>query len=220
LPTSSVQLQHLILANLPEYFPTALCTIHAFMWPNIGGQPGTLLDHEEVTFTIWAPTPTPQPEFPCQRGMAIVSVWNIPAMMDWTKDDYNKQLLFCLRDDENKAFVGVYHRYLQPSWPTGPWWPTWRIEAGADRCTEEWNIWQSSDLPWDTATFQIEWGPKYVTVKMLETGEEQTLHLRNTLALSLLGEDEVCGSWGWESPARAELDEIHCYESGRSGPCE
>jgi len=129
--------------------------------------------------------------------------------------DYNKDLLFCLRDEGNTTFIGVYHRYLlQPHYPEGDWWPTWRIEAGNPECYEEWNIWESMDLPWDTATLEIEWGPPWVTVKMLETGEMQTLYTRAIMGLSFLGEDDICSNFGWESPARAELDSLTCYQSG------
>lgn len=165
------------------------------------------------------PTPTAAPDLPCRRGHAVVRSRDIPLMHDGNKDDLNKTLLFCLRDEQDSNFVGVYHRYLQPAYPNGPWWPTWRVEAGADGCVEEWNIWESMDLPGDEATFRIEWSEHSVTVTHEGTEDSQTLHLRNTLALDYLAEDDGCSSWGWTSEATAELLESDCVSDGLPTVC-
>jgi hypothetical protein len=216
----TVALQHILLTTLPSYFPSMRGRFVAGMWEDLGnGQRGDLIASNVVPFEMWAPTPTPTPEFPCRRGYAIVRVRGIPQMTDETKDEYNKQLLFCIRDEENTNFVGVYHRYLQPSWPYGEWWPTWRIEAGADGCVEEFNTWDSMDLPGSEATFRVEWTDHSVTVTHLGTGESQTLHTRNTFGLSFVGEDDVCEAWGWPSFARATMVEIDCEQSGEPMEC-
>ncbi len=172
-----------------------------------------------VRFDAQEPTPTPTPEGPCQAGYAIVDVSNIPIMDNGNKEALNKQLFFCLRDNNDINFVGVYHRYLQPDWPYGNWWATWRVEAGAPGCTEEWNIWSSSRLPGNFATFKVEWTQHSVTVTHLGTGDSQSLHLSNDVAYDGLFEDDACGNWGWSSDAVASLVEWHCDQTGNPSYC-
>ncbi len=163
------------------------------------------------------PRPSPTPGG-CPRGSAIVRVSDIPIMTGQNKDEYNKDLLFCLRDEDNSNFVGVFHRYLQPDWPHGDWWPTWRIEAGCSGMVDEWHVFQSHDLAGDSAEFSISWDGAHVEVMHLGTGDTQALELRCSLRIDRLGEDAECSQWGWDSPADARLMAWDCGGSPPDGP--
>lgn len=178
----------------------------------------------EIVLTGPSPTPTPAattvptptPGGPCRDGYAEVRCWNIPEMTDANKDQLNKTLLFCLQDPDHFNFIGVFHRYLQPTWPNGEWWPTWRLEAGSDGCVEEWNIWESDPLEEDEATFLITWTVHSVTVTHTGTGDSQALYLRNGLSVNQLGEQAACSNWGWRSQALAEF--VSPYQCDEHGP--
>jgi len=223
----------ILLFTLPSDLPSVGGRIHAFLWENDGGVRGDLLDHQSVPFQIWgqaptvtptppAVTPTPTPtdvNLPCAHGRAVIRVANIPVMTDQNKDEYNKDLLFCLQDADSSNFIGIYHRYLQPDWPIGDWWPTWRVEAGAEGCVHEWHIFESMPLPGNAATFRIEWNRRAISVTHLGTGDTQTLTLDNIAGISQLGEDDACSCWGWESPAVPSLVEWTCSAHGAPSDC-
>ncbi|MBN1552356.1 hypothetical protein JW979_12860 [bacterium] len=226
------------LDHLQEPLDTGVTTYHFFTIPFLGYFVGDITfdarlfwpdrqgGYEEVHhvqrvvhFYAIEPTPTPTPEGPCQKGRAVVHVTNIPIMTDGNKDSLNKSLLFCLHDDNDINFMGVYHRYLQPEWPYGNWWPTWRLEAGAEGCWEEFDIWTTKDLFGTSAIFQIDWDSNWVTVTHLGTGDSQTLHLSNVPAYNQLGEDAECGRWGWHSDANATLLDWECFRGGDPTGC-
>ncbi len=188
--------------------------LHARLYkPNASGWQET--DHIQrlVKFNCDVPTPPPQP---CRKGHAIVEVTDIPVMTEGNRNSLNKTLLFCLHDEANTNFIGIFHRYLQPDYPEGPWWPTWRLEGGLDDCIWEFNIWDTKDLDGSSATFRIEWEGSYVSVKHLGTGEVETLNVENILGVNLFGASGECSEWGWPSSAHSRLIEMECEELGPS----
>ncbi len=164
------------------------------------------------------PTPTPQqhPGGNCRRGTAVVKVTNIPVMTDDSKETYNKTLLFYLHDDANSNFVGVYHRYVQPGWPDGPWYEAWRFEAGAEGCIEEWHILKAHELTGTEATFEVSWDHNNIQVRHQETGNTQDITVDNISAFSQMSAD---GHWGWHSPATPELLSFTCSTLGDPTGC-
>lgn len=163
--------------------------------------------------------PPPTPEEPCRVGEALVRITNIPIMSDGTKDAYNKQILFCLQDEDRINFAGVYHRYVQPNWPYGNWWPAWRMESGDYGCWEEWNIWEAGDLYGSTAEFHIVWNYNSISITHTGTGDTQILPAHNIPAFNMMSQSSDCQNWGWDSPAQAELLDWKCTEEGPPDPC-
>lgn len=145
------------------------------------------------------PTPEPTPE----KSMKVC-VSGIPKMTEENKDQINKQLLFCCYAGDQA--VGIYHRYLQPDWPVGKWWPTWRIEVwSAGKQVGEWDVQKSHDLPAENAEFLIDYSGS-IEVTCLTTGDSQQLDWKMPAGKTLqLGEDEYCGAWGWHSKAVPRL---------------
>ncbi|GEM_PF-4965326 len=212
---------HLLLFTLPEYFPSAEGSVIASLYQDLGGgQMGAMIGTSSVDFELTAPTPTPTPMLPCKRGRAVVKLTNIPDMNGSNKDDINKQLLFCMRDEADMVFIGVYHRYLQPDWPEGPWWPVWRLEAGGEDCPEEWSIWAAHDLPDGSCDFVVEWDGGFVSVTRAGSQDRQAISTEVTFGIDMLGEDGACSNWGWSSDARAQLISFDCYESGEARDCD
>jgi len=160
-----------------------------------------------------------EPPHPCRNGSMIVDVNGIPGMNDGNKDSINKTCFFCIRDENDIAFIAVYHRYVQPNWPYGEWWVTWRMEAGANGCVKEYDIWSSSPLPGSSATFLVEWNNKVASVTHTGTGDRQTLHTENILGLDFMYEDGGCSSWGWSSEAVANGRAWTCDEVGGPTYC-
>lgn len=199
-----------------EFYAVGALTFETRLYqPNPNGQGYSVIDTAQRTLIF----NDEAPQGPCRRGYAVVELTNIPIMNEGTMDSLNKQLFFCMHDKNDVNFIGVYHRYLQPDYPYGPWWPTWRLEAGADGCVEEWNIWSSHDLDGTTATFLIEWSRNSVSVTHLGTNDRQTLHTENDIGLELLEEDSRCANWGWSSSARVRLVDMRCEESGEPSGC-
>lgn len=216
----TIDLNQAILATLPDYFQAAVGSFNATLWKdNPAGAADEEIDTQTVDFALWAPSPTPTPEFPCRRGWARIVVRNIPTMTDANKNELNKTLFFCLRDENDMNFTGVYHRYIQQNWPHGPWWVAWRMEAGAEPCVRETDIWQSSPLSGDTVQFLVQWDAHAVTITNENTGDDQMLFLDNTVGFDFMGFGHTCSKWGWESPAFPELVEIECDLSGPPLPC-
>jgi len=177
----------------------------------------------DPTATPSSPTPTPTPQQHsggnCRRGSVIVKVTNIPVMNDQNKDEYNKTLLFCLQDDQKSNFMGVFHRYLQPDYPNGPWHATWRFEAGAHGCIEEWHILQSDALNETEISFEVTWDHNNIQVRHLGNGDTQNLSTHNVSAFSNMSEDGDCTNWGWVSPATAQLISFTCQTLGDPTGC-
>jgi len=163
--------------------------------------------------------PPPTPERPCRVGEALVNITNIPVMNDGTKDAYNKQILFCLQDEDKRNFVGVYHRYVQPNWPYGSWWAAWRMESGDYGCWEEWNIWEAGSLNGGSAQFRISWNNNSIAITHTGTGDTQVLPAHNIPAFNMASQSSQCANWGWDSPAHLELLDWQCTEEGPPDPC-
>ena len=165
-------------------------------------------------------TPTPYiPDTPCARGYAVVEISNIPEMTDANKDDINKLQLFCLRDNNNVCFVGVFHRFVQPDWPTGPWFPAWRVEAGADGCIEEWHIYDANPLEESTAKFRIEWDHNYVAVTHVETGNKQYINMHSVAGFQMVGTPGECTHFGNPNTNSVTLLQYVCQGEGGPSGC-
>lgn len=174
----------------------------------------------ETTPTAVPNTPTPfVPNSHCARGTAIVQLNNIPEMNDSNKDELNKLQLFCLRDKENDVFVGVFHRYVQPDWPSGPWFPAWRIEAGADGCIEEWHIYDANPLESSSAQFKIEWDHNYVAVTHLENGNKQYINMHSSAGFNMVGTPGECTHFGNPGTNSVDLLTFECSAEGDPVDC-
>ncbi len=160
-----------------------------------------------------------EPEHPCRNGSMIVDVTGIPSMDDGNKNSLNKTCFFCLRDETDISYIAVYHRYIQPDWPYGPWWVAWRFEAGAAGCEKEWNIWSSHPLPGNSASFLVQWNNRNVSVTHLGTGDSQNLYVDNILGIDFMYEDSECSSWGWSSAASSRSRDYDCDEVGGPTSC-
>ena len=146
--------------------------------------------------------PTPGDTSGIRHGRATVRVFNIPEMTDQNKDSINKQILFSLQSDGG-YYVGIYHRYLQPDWPRGDWWPTWRIECGRNgHQASEWSIFESHDLG-DEATFEIEWDHGRISVTA--NGNTQTINNSEAMVLSEICDSSASSRFGNESDAEIEI---------------
>ncbi len=147
------------------------------------------------------PKPTPEPTPP---ETIKVCVRDIPKMTEENKDKINKQLLFCAYAGDQA--VGIYHRYLQPDWPVGPWWPTWRIEVWSEgHQVGEWDIQRSHNLPEKNATFLVDYSGA-IEVTCIETGDVQTLDWKFPHGKTpVIGEDQDCEAFGWHSEADAGM---------------
>ncbi|MBN1297443.1 hypothetical protein JXA80_11730 [bacterium] len=166
------------------------------------------------------PAPPPDiPDQPCARGRAVVKITNIPDMNNGNKDDLNKLQLFCLRDNANVNFVGVFHRYVQPDWPDGPWFSAWRLEAGADGCIEEWHIYDAHPLAGDSAVFEIEWDHNFVSVTHQGTGDRQFLHMDSSAGYQLVGRPGDCTRYGNPSFTSVETLSYTCTAQGNPTGC-
>jgi hypothetical protein len=129
-------------------------------------------------------------------------VFNIPEMDDSNKDSLNKQILFSLQSDSG-YYIGIYHRYLQPDWPRGDWWPVWRIECGrSGHQAAEWNIQQAHDLS-DDVTFEIEWDHGRISVTA--NGNTQTINNSESMVLSDVCDSSESSRYGFESDAEIEI---------------
>ncbi len=160
-------------------------------------------------------TPTAQPQ---AENEILIRVCNIPVMTDLTKDEFNKDCLFCLHSPDRTRYVAIFHRFLwrhhayHPEPGTAAWWPTWRIEGGdrcpigapPDRCDpmEEWHVYGSQPLYDTEAEFLFEWDDTGVIVTHEQTGNSQ--HVDIPGPFPILSEDDGCEPWGWHSPATAE----------------
>ena len=154
----------------------------------------------------------------CRKGNAVIKVSNIPIMTDANKDDLNKTLLFAIQSEDGSNMLAVFHRYLQPDWPHGEWWPTWRIEAGACNCVEEWHVFDSDPLPGTQATFEIVWNGNKVSVRHSGTGDTQTLTTSNVNAFEGLTGDVVCYN---EKHGNMTVERLtwNCKQAGAPGGC-
>lgn len=186
--------------------------------PDIGGEP-VMIDGRKFQPIKLLPKYPVFIEGNCTHGGAIVQVNNIPIMTEANKDTLNKTLLFALASEDGSNFVAVYHRYLQPDWPDGAWWPTWRIEAGHCNCVEEWHIFQSQPLPGGSAQFEIAWDGGTVRVRHTGTGDEQVLHTENQNAFADITADVICYD---ERPSTAApmLRTWSCQTTGAPGGCK
>ncbi|MCD4653734.1 hypothetical protein K8T06_07335 [bacterium] len=165
------------------------------------------------------PVPPEIPDGPCARGSALVQITNIPEMTDANKEDINKLQLFCLRDNNNVTFVGVFHRYVQFTWPEGPWFPAWRLEAGSDGCIEEWHIYDANPLEDSSAKFKIEWDHNYVAVTHVETGNKQYINMQSTAGFELVGRPGDCTHFGNPNSCHVETLQYICTTAGGPSGC-
>jgi len=163
-----------------------------------------------------------------KKGWAYVKVSNIPVMTDENKDELNKQLLFAIVDKPyklnepgNNNFIGVYHRYLQPDWPNGPWHPTWRIEAGTkpEQCRREWSIWNSSPLNEVNVVFGVAWDMNKVWVMHMDSGHVQNLTIFGQIGLGKLATPDEELKWGWHSECSAKLIDLGTMRKGNPILC-
>ncbi|GEM_PF-4450256 len=141
---------------------------------------------------IGTATPTPLPPGTSMR----VRVTNIPVMSDENKDSVNKQALFCIKSGGHE--MGVYHRYMQPGWPDGPWWPCYKLEyfINGDQVEEvEKADWE--ELPDGTATFVIDFSnPSLITVHCEENDSVESITENHPMEFQLsrdcMGNDSPC----------------------------
>lgn len=178
-------------------------------------------DPAEPTSAPGLATPPPPdiPDYPCTRGQAVVRVTNIPQMTDANKDEINKLQLFCLKDNGNVTFVGVFHRYVQPDWPDGPWFPAWRLEAGSHGCVEEWHIFDAHPLEGDSATFKVEWDHNHVAVTHQGTGHKQHLNMDSVAGFQMVGRPGDCQAFGNPNFNAVETISYTCTAQGNARGC-
>lgn len=137
-------------------------------------------------------------------GTATVRAYNIPEMDASNKDAINKQILFSLQSENGNYFIGLYHRYLQPDWPRGDWWPVWRLEAGYAGHPEEWSIWDAHNLG-DEATFKIEWDHGDVVVTNVNTGDIQRLSCPTNMVIQKICDSGDSERYGFHSDAVIDI---------------
>lgn len=155
------------------------------------------------------------------RGYAIVTISGIPEMTESNKDQLNKRIMGCVRNDENSWFIGIFHRYLDADlasydppagYESATFWPTWRIEAGRSGHIVEWHIFDSSPLLESTAQFKIEWDAGSITVTNLDTGDEQIVSAGSGLNIDKVCNSSECSKWGWSFSGDCEEEEFVGYE--------
>lgn len=141
------------------------------------------------------PSPTPTP---LAGGMMRVRVEGIPEMSNENKDSINKQALFCLQSGRDE--LGIYHRYMQPNWPDGNWWPCYKLEyfRNGDQVEDvdkpDWE-----ELPDGKATFLIDFThPTLIVVHCEENDTSESISESHPAEFHL---SENC--MGNDSPATA-----------------
>lgn len=148
----------------------------------------------------WCPddaTPEPRPTFPplatatptrtptrtptsapsdCTSGSVLLRFSGIPSMTDANKDTLNKQCLGGLSFNGSQVAT-IIHRYCQPTWPVGEWWPAWSLETAWTGGGEA-RIWPCPGwgrIPGASMSIRVEWEPGRIDATCVETGERQTL---------------------------------------------
>jgi len=157
----------------------------------------------------------------CRKGVAFVKLENIPIMTEANKDEINKSMFFNFESKDGSCMIAIFHRYLQPGYPYGEWWPTWRVEAGKCPCVKEWHIFDSDPLPGTTAVFRIQWEENMVKVKHMGTGDVQILWLDNNMAVTnKITRDVDCWSTEWFSTCDYSREGWTCYQEGSPTSCQ
>lgn len=153
------------------------------------------------------PIPTPLPGGGSDYSVSVVG---IPVMTDSNKDEINKQHLFCLQSGADR--IGVFHRYLQPAWPHGEWWPVYRVEyyRGCDQIAEV-PLNDMEPMPGTSGTFLIDIESDGVMVTLGDNSEALSIDGIPQSGWSLV---QGCAGW-FESESEAAMSKATVKDRAR-----